>query len=70
MRRRTQRFVESELLCDASLAAHQVARAVRDEMRTNNRPTEIPGWAEALDEFETRLRNLLSSEQPTQGAQR
>jgi siroheme synthase-like protein len=69
MRRRTQHFVESELLSDASLAAHDVARSVRDEMRANAQPTEIEGWQEALDEFEARLRELLSTGTPLQEVQ-
>lgn len=67
MRRRTQHFVESQLLSDAALAAHEIARSVRDEMRANGRPTEVEGWQEALDEFEARLRELLSAGTPLEG---
>lgn len=69
MRRRTQHFVETELLSDASLAAHAVARSVRNEMRANAQPTEIEGWQEALDEFQTRLRQLLSAGTPLEAVQ-
>lgn len=69
MRRRTEEFVESQLLSDVSLAAHDVARSVRDEMRADGKPTEIEGWQEALVAFEARLRDLLSSGTPLEGAQ-
>jgi len=69
MRRRTQAFVETELLSDASLAAHGVARSVRDEMRARAQATEIEGWQEALDEFEARLRQLLAAGTPLEGVQ-
>jgi len=68
MRRRAQRFVENELLSDASLAAHGVARTVRNEMRAAGKPTEVEGWQEALDEFENRLRALVSAGVPLEWA--
>lgn len=68
MRRRAQQFVETELLSDASLAAHAVARNVRNEMRAEGKPTEVEGWQEALDEFEDRLRELVSAGVPLEWA--
>lgn len=66
MRRRTESFVESELLSGAALAAHDVAWRIRTEMRANAQPTEIRGWQEALDEFELRLRQLLAAGAPVE----
>lgn len=67
MRRRLQAFVEHDLVSDAALDAHRVATEVRDEMRSNGQPTEIEGWQEALDGFETELRTLLAKAQHDMG---
>lgn len=61
MRRRTQAFVDSELLSPAALEAYRIAATVRTEMLADGRPTEVEGWQEALDEFERRLRDLVGS---------
>ncbi len=61
LRRRTEAFVETQLLHDAALDAHRVAVDVRTRMRAEGRPTEIDGWQEALDEFESALHRLLET---------
>lgn len=68
LRRRTHTFVETELLADPVMGAHQTASQVRAEMRRKGRPTEVAGWQDALDEFETKLRHLAAGDHREAGA--
>lgn len=60
MRRRLTDFVENDLLSEPALAAHRLASEVRADMLAAGLPTEVDGWQEALDEFESRLRELAA----------
>ncbi len=65
LRRRLTDLVERELLTEPTLAAAEVASAVRTELLAAGRPTEVDGWQQALDEFEDRLRSLVVDAGPT-----
>ncbi len=64
LRRRLTDLVERELLTEPTLAAAEVASAVRTELLAAGRPTEVDGWQQALDEFEARLRSLVVDADP------
>lgn len=49
----------TDLLDEPTLAAFERTAMVRDELRAEGRPTEIPGWQEALDAYEADLRRRL-----------
>lgn len=48
------------LLDEPTLAAFERTAEVRDGLRAEGRPTEIPGWQEALDAYEADLRRRLA----------
>ncbi len=47
------------MLDEGTVGAFETAAGVRDEMRAEGVPTEVPGWQEALDAFEADLRSRL-----------
>lgn len=69
LRRRTRAFVEAELLADPVLGAHRIASQARGDMQRAGLATEVDGWQQALDEFESKLRHLVPGDRAEAGVE-